>query len=460
MDFKDWCICILAAGEGKRMKSSQPKVLLPVLGKPMINYLLDLELPDFAGKRLIVVSPSSYDKIQSVIDPNIEIVIQTQPLGTAHAVQSVLSHLDRDIMKIMIIYADMPLLQAETVFEFMTHFEKNDVPIALLSAISPVPKGYGRIIRDGNGIPLKIIEEKDCSPTEKNIQEINLGIYAFRKNEIEPVLRAIEKNNAQGEFYLTDVLEIAKKLNYETLIHLVPWDTQFMNVNSPEDLAAITVLLKTKKINQLFDGGVKILDPQSVYVDWDVRCNQDVWLYPGAIIEGKSEIGDNSKIGPYSHLIQTRVGRSCQIEYSIVEDSILEDNVTVGPFSHIRMNSIIKNNARIGNFVEIKKSTIGEETKALHHSYLGDAQLGKKVNIGAGTITCNYDGVKKHPTIIHDRVFIGSNNSLVAPVIIGEGAYTAAGSTITHDVPPWALGVGRARQVNIDKWVEKKRNRS
>jgi bifunctional UDP-N-acetylglucosamine pyrophosphorylase/glucosamine-1-phosphate N-acetyltransferase len=460
MDYRDWCICVLAAGKGKRMKSSQPKVILPVLGRPLINYLLQLEIPNFCGKRLAVVSPFSYDQIQSVVDPAIQLVIQEEPLGTAHAVQSILPHLDSEIQKILVIYADMPLLEANTIHQFMTFFEKNHSPVAILSTKSEIPDGFGRIKRDFQGIPLKIVEEKDCTDDEKKILEINLGIYAFQKNEIEVVLQSIQKNNVQGEYYLTDVLEVARNLNFKTLVYTVPWDTQFINVNSPDDFSTVIGLFRRKKINQLFESGVKIVDPESVYVDWDVKCEKDVWLYPGTIIEGHSEIKENTKIGPYTHLIQSQVGKDCRIEYSVIEDSILDDEVIIGPFSHIRMNSLIRKNARIGNFVEVKKSEIGEGTKALHHSYLGDATLGKKVNIGAGTITCNFDGYKKHPTIIHDQVFIGSNNSLVAPITIGEGAYTAAGSTITRDVPSRALGVGRARQVNIDKWVEKKKNRS
>ena len=460
MDFRNWCICVLAAGKGKRMKSSQPKILLPVLGKPLINYLLELEIPEFCGRRLAVVSPYYFDQVRSVIDPKVKLVTQDQPLGTAHAVQSILPYLDSDIQKILVIYADMPLLEPVTIHQFMTFFEKNHAPVALLSTESETPNGFGRVIRDWQGIPLKIVEESDCNDEEKKIREINLGIYAFQKNEIETVLHSINRNNIQGEYYLTDVLETAKNLNFEALVYMVPWDTQFINVNSSDELSTVIGILRKKKINQLFDSGVKIIDPESVYVDWDAKCDKDVWLFPGTIIEGQCEIGENTKVGPYTHLINSRIGKNCRIEYSIVEDSILEDEVIIGPFTHIRMNSYIKKNARIGNFVEVKKSEIGEETKALHHSYLGDARLGKKVNIGAGTITCNYDGYKKHPTIIHDQVFIGSNNSLVAPVTIGEGAYTAAGSTITQDVPPRALGVGRARQVNIDKWVERKKNRS
>lgn len=460
MDFRDWCICVLAAGSGKRMKSSLPKVILPVLGKPLINYLLQLEIPHFSGKRFAVVSPFAFDQIQSIVDPTVQLVVQEKPLGTAHAVQSILPYLGPEIQKILVVYADMPLLEANTIRQFMAFFEKNRVPVALLSTKSEKPDGFGRIKRDFQGTPLKIVEEKDCSAEEKEILEINLGIYAFQKSEIGIILQSIQKNNIQKEFYLTDVLEMARKFNFETMVYTVPWDAQFMNVNSPDDLSTVIGLFRRKKINQLFESGVKIIDPESIYVDWDVKCAKDVWLFPGTVIEGQSEIRENSKIGPYTHLIHSRIGKDCRIEFSVIEDSILEDEVIVGPFTHIRMNSLIRKNARIGNFVEVKKSEIGEGTKALHHSYLGDAQLGKKVNIGAGTITCNYDGYKKHQTIIHDYVFIGSNNSLVAPVTIGEGAYTAAGSTITRDVPSQALGIGRARQVNIDKWAEKKKNRS
>jgi len=458
MSFQNWCFCILAAGEGKRMISSQPKVILPVLGKPLINYLLDTASDNHLGRRMVVVSPLSHDSIRQVVDPQVKLVIQKKPLGTADAVKSILPHLDVDIDKVLIVYADMPLLHAETLSQFMSFFEHNQTPLALLTTESTTPTGFGRIIRNSAGVPLRIIEEKDCTLDEKKIPEINLGIYAFQKEFMGSILSAIDNQNIQGEYYLTDVLEVAQKQNFEVSVYTVPWDSQFTNVNSPRDLSTVISLLHFKKIDLLFEQGVKILDPNTTYIDWDVRCERDIWLYPGTILEGKTEIHESSIIGPYTRLVNSRVGRGCHIEYSVVEDSLIEDMVLIGPFAHLRMNAHVKNGARIGNFVEVKKSVVGEETKALHHSYLGDAQLGKRVNIGAGTITCNFDGRQKHPTIIYDQVFIGSNNSLVAPVTIGEGAYTAAGSTITRDVPPLALGIGRARQVNIEKWVEKKKN--
>ncbi|MGC8778803.1 MAG: DapH/DapD/GlmU-related protein, partial [Candidatus Caldatribacteriaceae bacterium] len=237
----------------------------------------------------------------------------------------------------------------------------------------------------------------------------------------------------------------------------VAWREEFLNVNGPADLAVVFALLRQRKIVSLWEKGVKIFDPQSVYVDWDVEMEGDVWLYPGTVVEGKSVIGRGVRIGPFSRITESVIGDHSVVEYSVVECAYLEEGVTVGPFAHLRPGTRLQKGVRIGNFVEVKNSQVGEETKALHLSYLGDAHIGKGVNIGAGTITCNFDGKKKNPTFIGDRVFIGSNNSLVAPVTVGEGAYTAAGSTITQDVPPYALGVGRARQINIEGWAKRKR---
>jgi bifunctional UDP-N-acetylglucosamine pyrophosphorylase/glucosamine-1-phosphate N-acetyltransferase len=238
---------------------------------------------------------------------------------------------------------------------------------------------------------------------------------------------------------------------------VLPWSEEFTNVNTPRDFARVLGILRERKLEDLFSRGVKILDPQTTYIDWDVEVGEDVWIYPGVLIEGKSVIASCAHIGPYARIVESVVGERSRVEYSVVEHSRLAEDVTVGPFAHLRPGTELARGVRIGNFVEVKNSFVGEGTKALHLSYLGDATIGKAVNIGAGTITCNFDGKKKNPTFIEDEVFIGSNNSLVAPVRIGRGAYTAAGSTITQDVPPYALGVGRARQVNVEGWAKRKR---
>ncbi|MCD6155446.1 MAG: bifunctional N-acetylglucosamine-1-phosphate uridyltransferase/glucosamine-1-phosphate acetyltransferase, partial [Candidatus Atribacteria bacterium] len=261
------------------------------------------------------------------------------------------------------------------------------------------------------------------------------------------------------EYYLTDVIALACKANHKLKSYTLPWSEEFINLNTPSDLVLVTSHLRNRKNQSLLAQGVKMIDPENTWVDWEVEVGKDTWLYPGTVIEGKSKIGENNCIGPFSLLVDTVTGRNCKITFSVIEGAVIKEEVEVGPFAHLRPGAHLEEKCRIGNFVEVKNSHIGAETKALHLSYLGDAQIGKKVNIGAGTITCNYDGTKKNPTFIEDEVFIGSNNALVAPVKIGKRAYTAAGSTITRDVPPESLGIARARQKNIENWLQKKSER-
>ena len=452
-----WCLVILAAGQGKRMRSPLPKVFLPVLGKPLMEYLLDVTESLGFAKRLAVFSPSFLEEAKKTFGGRVEVVTQEIPRGTAHAVKSALPFCDAGIEWVLTVYADMPLLPRDTI-EAMIHFvEAQHVDVVFLTAVSPNPGGFGRVIRDEKGFPLGVVEEKDCTPQERLIREVNVGVFAFRKEILGAILEAIRDENQQKEFYLTDAVAVGRKKGFSVQAFQVEWREEFLNVNSPADLAGVFGLVREQKVASLWVKGVKILDPQSVYIDWDVEVESDVWLYPGAVIEGQSAIGRGTRIGPFARIVDSVVGQNSVIEYSVVEHAYLEDDVLVGPFAHLRPGTMLGKGVRIGNFVEVKNSQIGEGTKALHLSYLGDAQVGREVNVGAGTITCNFDGKKKNPTFIEDRVFIGSNNSLVAPVRIGEGAYTAAGSTITRDVPPYALGIGRAKQVNVEEWAKRKR---
>lgn len=452
-----WCLVILAAGQGKRMRSPFPKVFLPVLGKPLMEYLLDATESLGFTQRLAVFSPSFLEEARKTFGNRVEIVTQEIPRGTAHAVKSALPSVRAEIEWVLTVYADMPFLPQEVIEAMVGFVEAKCTDVVFLTATSPHPESFGRVIRDEQGFPLKVVEEKDCTPQESLIREINVGVFAFRKGILGGILEAIQDENRQKEFYLTDAVEVSRKMGFSVQAFRVDWQKEFLNVNGPADLAGVFGLAREQKIASLWERGVKILDPQSVYVDWDVEVEDDVWLYPGAVIEGKSMIGKGTRVGPFARIVDSVIGQNNIIEYSVVEHAYLEEDVLVGPFAHLRPGTRLGKGVRIGNFVEVKNSQVGEGTKALHLSYLGDAQVGRGVNVGAGTITCNFDGKKKNPTFIEDRVFIGSNNSLVAPVRIGEGAYTAAGSTITQDVPPYALGVGRARQVNIQGWAKRKR---
>ncbi len=460
MNLSRWGLIVLAAGQGKRMRSSIPKVLLPAWGKPIMQYLLEEIKWEEFGQRFLVVSPFMEELMKDNFGQEMRIVVQNEPKGTAHAASTVFPLIQEGIDWLLILYADMPLLRRETIFSFLSRVEENHYLFSFLTSFSPHPTGFGRVVRDEKGEPLGIIEEKDSSPQEKEISEVSLGVFAFQKSAFQEVISLIDNCNAQREYYLTDAVRVAREQGYRPEAFVVDWDEQFLNVNTPAEFSKAISILKERKIASLWDGGVKIIDPSTTYIDWDVVVEEDVWLYPGTVIEGKSVIEKGARIGPFSRISESKVGRNSSVEYSVVEESIIGEEVKVGPFSHLRPGTKLEQGVKIGNFVEVKNSQIGEETKALHLSYLGDAKVGKKVNIGAGTITCNYDGEKKNPTVIEDEVFIGSNNSLVAPVSIGKGAYTAAGSTITQDVPPYSLGVGRARQKNIEDWVKRKTRRN
>ncbi|MGQ9473056.1 MAG: bifunctional UDP-N-acetylglucosamine diphosphorylase/glucosamine-1-phosphate N-acetyltransferase GlmU [Candidatus Caldatribacteriaceae bacterium] len=452
-----WCSVILAGGQGKRMRSSLPKVFLPILGRPLMAYLLDTVKSLGFTQCLAVFAPAFLEKARISFGNRAEIAIQEVPRGTAQALQSALPFVRSDVKRVLTVYADMPLLPKEIISEIVSFSEVEDADVVFLTALSPSPEGFGRVIRDEMKNPLRVVEEKDCSPQELAIQEVNVGVFAFRKEILAELLGAIPDTNRQREFYLTDVVEVGKKKGFSVKAFQVEWRKEFLNVNCPSDLSVVFNFLREQKIETLWEKGVKIFDPQSVYVDWDTEIEEDAWLYPGVVLEGRNKIGKGVKIGPFSKIVESFVGAKSVVEYSVVEYAHLEEEVSVGPFVHLRPGTKLEKGVKIGNFVEVKNSHLGERTKALHLSYLGDAQIGKEVNIGAGTITCNFDGINKNPTFIDNRAFIGSNNALVAPVKIGEGAYTAAGSTITQNVPPYALGVGRVKQINIEGWAKRKR---
>lgn len=461
MNLSNWALCILAAGEGKRMASQIPKNFIPVLGRPLFAYLFEEIKQCQFGEIVVVIRRGMEEYLREFLakEPKLKTVFQEKALGTAHALQSALPGLSSSIQKVMVIYADMPLLHSETLSTFARFFLSNQLEVALTTSFLENPQGYGRIIRDSDGEVLEIREEKDCSPQELQIKEINIGIFAFEHSIIQNLLTRVDNRNQQGEYYLTDVIALARKAKHKLKSYTLPWREEFINLNTPSDLALVTSHLRNHKNQSLLAQGVKMVDPENTWVDWEVEVGKDTWLYPGTVIEGKSKIGENNRIGPFSLLVDTVTGRNCRITFSVIEGAVIKEEVEIGPFAHLRPGAHLEERCRIGNFVEVKNSCIGAESKALHLSYLGDAQIGKKVNIGAGTITCNYDGVKKNPTLIEDEVFIGSNNALVAPVKIGKRAYTAAGSTITRDVPPESLGIARARQKNIENWLQKKNER-
>ena len=449
---------ILAAGKGTRMKSSLPKALHKVAGNSMISYSLEL-LKSLGIEKKIVVIGNKADKIKEEvgnIDPSVTFALQEEQLGTAHAIQQAESCLTGFSGTILILYTDVPLLRSSTIKDLIDSHTKCNSNCTVLTAFLDNPAGYGRIIRDTKGIFTKIVEQRDLAANQEQVNEVNAGIYCFDSEKLFSMLKLVKNDNSQKEYYLTDVIKILLKNGNTVSTVTVQDKEEILGVNTRLDLSSISRILYKRNATEHMLNGVTIVDENNTYIEKSVQIGQDTVIYPFTIITEGSVIGTNCHIGPYSHIVNSSIGQETSIYSSVVEKSKIGIRTNVGPYTHIRPGTIIGDEVRIGNYVEVKKSFIDNGSKVGHLTYIGDAKLGKKVNIGAGTITCNYDGKNKNPTTIKDGVFIGSNNSLVAPVTIEKDSYTAAGSTITTNVPEKSLGIARAKQKNIPGWVEKK----
>jgi len=456
MIMENTAVIIMAAGKGKRMKSNLPKVLHNLAGKPILNYVLDTIYQLEAKRKILIVGYKS-DQIRELIGDKIEYVEQKEQLGTAHAVlqtNKLLSDFKGDVL---ILSGDVPFLTVKILKKLLKYHQANNFCCTLVSTILKNPKGYGRIIRDKKGEIKGIIEEVDLSADKKKITEVNSGIYCVNKDKLFQALEKITPDNKQGEYYLTDSVEILLKEGLTVGNIIVKDYSEILGINSRLDLTDASQKVYQKTLQDLMLQGVTIVDPNSTFIERGVKIGQDTIIYPFTIIEKDTKIGKNCIIGPNSHLIDSRIGKGVRVWASIIESSTVKEEANIGPYAHLRPETVVEKGAKIGNFVEVKKSTIGEDSKASHLTYLGDATIGKKVNIGAGTITCNYDGEKKYKTIIEDEVFIGSNNTLVAPVKLGKDSYTGAGSTITEDVPAGNLAIARSRQRNISGWRKRKK---
>ena len=448
---------ILAAGKGTRMKSDLVKVLHPLLGLPMLHYTVDLSLNHIEAEKTIVVVGHQADQIQERFkDLKIEFALQEKQLGTGHAVLQVLPLLHGFTGTVLILCGDVPLVKAEMLRSFINTFLENDSTIAVLTAVVKDPSGYGRILRGEEGWLEKIVEEKDASEEERLIREINTGIYCVRSTFLIEGLKEIGKENAQGEYYLTDLAEVARKRDLRCSAHMVADPVEVMGINTRVDLATATEVLRQEKVKELMLSGVTIINPRATYVDRAVEIGKDTTLYPNCTLQGRTRIGERCVIEPNSKISDTEIGNGVTIRScSVINESRIEDGVTIGPFAHLRPLSEVKTRAKIGNFVEVRKSVIGRGSKANHLSYIGDSLVGEEVNIGAGTITCNYDGYEKHQTIIGDSVFVGSNVELIAPVKVGSRSSIGAGTTVTKDVPEGALAISRVKQKNIRGWSKR-----
>ncbi len=448
---------ILAAGKGTRMKSDLVKVLHPLLGLPMLSYPVDLSLNGIGAQRTIVVAGFQADRIRERFkDPRILFALQEEQLGTGHAVLQALPLLGGFTGTVLILCGDVPLVKRETLCAFIDAFQKGKAALSVMTVDVENPSGYGRILRGTEGWLEKIVEEKDARKEEKTIREINTGLYCVKASFLAEGLEAIGKENAQGEYYLTDLVEIANRRGLRCSAYPVADPIEVLGINSRVDLAVAHEALRQEKVKALMLSGVTVIDPRTTYVDQRVEVGKDTVLYPNCYLGGETKIGERCTIEPNSKISDSIVGDEVLIRgNSVITESRIEGRVSIGPFAHLRPLTEVKAGAKIGNFVEVKKSVIGQGSKANHLTYIGDSLVGEGVNVGAGTITCNYDGFEKHQTIIGDGVFVGSNVEIVAPVKIGRDASIGAGTTVTRDVPDGALAISRVRQRNVRGWSEK-----
>lgn len=451
----DLLAVILAAGKGTRMKSTLPKVLHRIGGKPMVEQVLDAATKAGAKRSVIVVGFGG-ERVEETLGAKAEYVVQAEQLGTGHAVMQVSPLLQDFDGTIMVLCGDTPLLRGETLARLVTEHQKSKASATVLTARVTDPTGYGRVIRDASGQVLKIVEQKDADSQERAVNEINTGIFCFERVALFDALSKVDCNNVQGEYYLTDVIAILAKNKSNVQAVLVDDYEETLGINSRVQLADAEKILRKRKLVDLMDHGVTIMDIDSTFIDEEVCIGPDTIIYPFTWIEGKTMIGAGSEIGPSSRIQNCTIGDQTTLHFSYAHDCQIGNHVTVGPYVHLRPNTVLADGVKVGNFVEVKNSQVGMGSKIPHLSYIGDTDMGAGVNIGSGTITVNYDGKKKHRTTLEDGVFIGCNTNLVAPVTVGKGAYVAAGSTITKDVPSEALGVARARQSNINGWVTKK----
>jgi bifunctional UDP-N-acetylglucosamine pyrophosphorylase/glucosamine-1-phosphate N-acetyltransferase len=434
---------VLAAGLGKRMRSARPKVLHPVGGRPMLVHVLDA-VRAVTTRPLVVVLGHGADQVRAVLPPDVEVALQDEPRGTAHAVGSALPLLEGFRGAVIVAFADTPLVREETFRSLVAAHVRDGNAATLVTAWLDDPTGYGRIVRDEAGAFVRIVEEPDCDEWERAIHEINTGICCFEAEALRDAVARVRADNAQGEYYLTDVFALLRAGGAAVGTLLTTEVTEIMGINSRRDLADAEAEMRRRTLERLMDEGVTVTDPGTTFVDATARIGPDTVLHPFTVIEGETVIGEGCAIGPGAHLIGARIADRVRIQWSLVEHGEIGEGSYVGPYAHLRPGARLGREVEVGNFAEIKNSQVGDGTRIHHVSYLGDATVGRNVNIGAGTITCNllYGRPGKQPTVIEDGAFIGSDTMLQAPVRIGAGAVTGAGSVVTKDVPAGKVAVG------------------
>ena len=453
----DLHVVILAAGKGTRMKSARPKVLHRVAGRPMIDYVIRAA-QSLEPKTITVVVGHLKELLKRGLDkyPALSFAAQEPQLGTGHALLQTAGGLERQTGLVLLLSGDVPLLRRHTLAELVRRHEDSGAAATLLTAHFDQPYGYGRVVR-ARGKVSRVVEERDASPLQRKIKEINGGIYVFSLAPLFDALRGLATANAQGEYYLTDLVSTyrRRKLAVEAVVLEDP--SEIRGINSRSELAEASRIVRQKKNEELMAAGVTIEDPATTYIDDDVVVGADTVIHPGVHLEGRTQIGQACEIHAGVRIVNSVLDDRVTVQnFCVISGSRLGPGVTVGPFVHMRPDTELGESVRIGNFVELKKSVLGRGTKAGHLSYLGDAVIGEGVNVGAGTITCNYDGTRKHQTTIEDGAFIGSDSQLVAPVTVGKGAYVGSGTTVREDVPAGSLAVSGGKQRNIEGWVDKK----
>ena len=431
---------VLAAGRGTRMKSSLPKVLHQVCGRPMIHYAINAAKMSGAEKTVLVVGHGA-EEVQNYLGERVVYALQQEQLGTGHAVQSALPAISEDYDTILVTYGDMPLLTEGTLQKLLQTQAKNSGPLSMVTMISEDPKGFGRIMRGMDGSVVAIVEEVECTPEQLSIQELNVGAYCFDAKWLWQALKRLPLS-PKGEYYLTDVIGIAVQDGLRVDALTVTDNQEALGINTRVHLAEAESVMRQRILENLMLEGVTVIDPASTYVESSVRIGMDTILQPNTFLRGDTVIGENCVIGPNTIITDCQVGNRCVILAAVMDKAIVEDGVDMGPFARLRKGAHLGPGVHMGNFGEVKDSYLGAGTKMGHFSYIGNATIGKDVNIGAGTITCNYDGEKKHPTVIGDRVFIGSDTMLVAPLTIEEDAKTGAGAVVTHNVAAGEVVVG------------------
>ncbi|GAA1269837.1 bifunctional UDP-N-acetylglucosamine diphosphorylase/glucosamine-1-phosphate N-acetyltransferase GlmU [Sphaerisporangium rubeum] len=452
-------VIVLAAGEGTRMKSATPKVLHELCGRALVDHML-AAARGLAPERLIVVIGHAREQVQAHLaasGPDARPVVQEEQNGTGHAVRCVLEAVGAISGTVLVTYGDTPLLRTETLAELLATHAGEGNAVTVLTAEVPDPAGYGRIVRDASGAVLAIVEDRDATPEQRAIREMNSGVYAFDGLLLADAVKRVSTANAQGEEYLTDVLAILRQDGHRVGAYVAADHVEVEGVNDRVQLSFARRVLNDRLLEAHMRAGVTVVDPATTWVDVGVTIEPDTVLHPGTRLHGRTSIGAGAQVGPDTTLTGTTVGAGAVVRNAVCDGAEIGEGASVGPYAYLRPGAVLARGAKAGTYVELKNARVGEGSKVPHLTYVGDATIGEGSNIGASSVFVNYDGVEKHHTTIGDHVRVGSDNMLIAPVTVGDGAYTAAGSVITNDVPPGSMAVARSRQRNIEGWVTRRR---